>query len=69
MNHQKIIQELEHAEDEWIAEMSTEILSGNIVKHEYAKGVVAGLRIALGELRRSAEASNTRSSATPEKNV
>ena len=59
MNPQKIIQELEQEEELWKVEIAGEKLSGNIVKEERAKGVVMGLRIALGELRRAAEAPNT----------
>ena len=58
MNHQKIIAEIELAKEMWLGEIASEILGGNVVKENYAKGAVMGLEIALGEIRRAVEASN-----------
>lgn len=39
--------ELTECEKDWIGEIASEKLSGNIVKENFARGVVSGIRIAL----------------------
>jgi hypothetical protein len=53
MDLQKIIEELEGLQQEALGEVAAEILSGNSVRQAVARGVGAGLNIAIRVLKGS----------------